>query len=37
MIAAVADAIAREAGEVFRELDAMQGGAAEITRLRQVK
>src|ERR1700737_3201857 len=37
MIAAVADAIAREAGEVFRELDAVQGGAAEITRLRQVK
>ena len=37
MIAAVADAIAREAGEVFRELDAVQGGIAEVTRLRQVK
>jgi creatinine amidohydrolase len=37
MIAAVADAIAREASEVFRELDAVQGGIAEVTRLRQVK
>jgi creatinine amidohydrolase len=37
MIAAVADAIAREAGEVFRELDAVQGGITEVTRLRQVK
>jgi len=37
MIADIADAIAREAGEIFRQLDAAQGGIAEVTRLRQVK
>src|SRR5262245_2705629 len=37
MIADIADAIARSAGDIFRELDAVQGGIAEIKQLRQVK
>ena len=32
----IADAIAREAREIFRQLDAVQGGTAEIKQLRQV-
>jgi creatinine amidohydrolase len=32
MIASIADAIAREATEIFRQLDDVQGGVAEITR-----
>lgn len=37
MLADIADAIAREATEIFSQLDAVQGGTAEIKRLRQVK
>jgi len=37
MLADIADAIAREATEIFAELDAVQGGTAEVKRLRQVK
>ena len=33
-IAEIADAIAREATDIFRELDAAQGGPAEIKHLR---
>lgn len=35
MVSAIADAIAREAGQIFRQLDAVQGGAAEIKTLHQ--
>ena len=35
MLAAIADAIAAEATEIFRQLDAVQGGVAEVARLRQ--
>jgi creatinine amidohydrolase len=35
MLATIADAIAREATEIFRQLDAVQGGTAEIKQLRQ--
>jgi len=37
MVGDIANAIAREAGAIFRELDAVQGGTAELKRLRQVK
>jgi len=37
MLEAVADAIAREATDIFAQLDAVQGGTAEVKRLRQVK
>jgi creatinine amidohydrolase len=37
MLADIADAIAKEAKEIFAQLDAVQGGTAEVTRLRQVK
>src|SRR5712672_507733 len=37
MLTDIADAIAREATDIFRELDAVQGGPAEIKHLRQVK
>jgi creatinine amidohydrolase len=33
MLTDIADAIAREAAQIFRQLDAMQGGAAEIKQL----
>ncbi len=35
MLADIADAIAREAAEIFTQLDAVQGGTAEIKQLRQ--
>ena len=35
MITDIADAIAREATEIFAQLDAVQGGTAEVKRLRQ--
>jgi creatinine amidohydrolase len=37
MLKDVADAIAREAAEVFAQLDTAQGGTAEVKRLRQVR
>jgi creatinine amidohydrolase len=37
MLADIADAIASEATEIFAQLDAVQGGTAEVKRLRQVK
>jgi len=37
MLIDIADAIAREATAIFAQLDAVQGGAAEVKRLRQVK
>src|SRR5262245_12100513 len=38
MVADIADAIARSAGEIFRDLEAVQGGGlAEVKQLRQVK
>src|SRR6266849_1331706 len=37
MLADIADAIAKEATEIFAQLDAVQGGTAEAKRLRQVK
>ena len=37
MLDDIADAIAREAAEIFVQLDAVQGGTAEVKRLRQVK
>ena len=37
MLAEIADAIAKEATEVFAQLDAVQGGTAEVKRLRQVR
>ena len=36
MLTEIADAIAREASDIFRELDAVQGGVAEAKHLRQV-
>jgi creatinine amidohydrolase len=36
MLADIADAIAREAREIFAQLDAVQGGTAEARRLREV-
>jgi creatinine amidohydrolase len=36
MVADIADAIAREAAAIFRQLDAVQGGSAEMRELRQV-
>jgi creatinine amidohydrolase len=35
MVADVADNIARNAREIFLQLDAVQGGTAELKRLRQ--
>jgi creatinine amidohydrolase len=35
MVARIAEAIAAEAAEIFRQLDAVQGGVAEVKRLRQ--
>ncbi len=35
MVNALADAIAKDAAEIFRQLDRMQGGVAEISRLNQ--
>jgi creatinine amidohydrolase len=32
MLTSIADAIASEATEIFRQLDQLQGGVAEITR-----
>jgi creatinine amidohydrolase len=37
MLTDIADAIAREATDIFGQLDAVQGGTAEVKRLRQVK
>jgi creatinine amidohydrolase len=37
MIADIADAIAKSATEIFSELDAVQGGTAEVRQLRQVR
>jgi creatinine amidohydrolase len=37
MLIDIADAIAREAAEIFRQLEAVQGGTAEIKQLRQVR
>ena len=37
MLADIAEAIAREATEIFAALEAVQGGTAEVRRLRQVK
>jgi creatinine amidohydrolase len=37
MLTDIADAIAREATDIFTQLDAVQGGTAEVKRLRQVK
>src|SRR5215472_7625739 len=36
MVAEIAGAIASEAGDIFRQLDAVQGGTAEIKHLREV-
>jgi hypothetical protein len=36
MVANVAERIACEAREIFRQLDAVQGGTREIKQLRQV-
>src|SRR5215467_297719 len=36
MLTDIADAIAKEATDIFKQLDAVQGGTAEIKRLRQV-
>jgi len=37
MLTDIADAIAREATDIFTQLDAVQGGTAEVKHLRQVK
>ncbi|HYA47517.1 MAG TPA: creatininase family protein [Burkholderiales bacterium] len=37
MLEGLADAIAKEATEIFRQLDEVQGGTAELRRLRKVK
>jgi creatinine amidohydrolase len=37
MLVDIADAIAKEAADILRELDAVQGGTAEIKQLRQVR
>jgi creatinine amidohydrolase len=34
MLTDIADAIAKEAADIFQQLDAVQGGTAEIKRLR---
>jgi creatinine amidohydrolase len=36
MVGEIADAITREAAAIFRQLDAVQGGSAELKQLRQV-
>jgi creatinine amidohydrolase len=36
MVGDIADAIAREAAAIFRQLDPVQGGSAELKQLRQV-
>ena len=36
MVGDIADAIASEAAAIFRQLDAVQGGTAEMKQLRQV-
>jgi creatinine amidohydrolase len=36
MVSAIADAIAKEATQIFRQLDAVQGGVGEVKRLHQV-
>jgi hypothetical protein len=36
MVGDIADAIAREAAAIFRQLDTVQGGSAELKQLRQV-
>ena len=36
MLTEIADAIVREATDIFRQLDAVQGGTREIKQLRQV-
>jgi creatinine amidohydrolase len=36
MLADIAEAIAKEAGAIYRQLDAVQGGTAEMKQLRQV-
>jgi hypothetical protein len=35
MLADIAEAIAKEATEIFRQLEQVQGGTAEIKHLRQ--
>jgi hypothetical protein len=35
MLTDIADAIAKEAREIYRQLDAVQGGTREIKQLRQ--
>jgi hypothetical protein len=35
MLEGIADAIAKEATEIFRQLDEVQGGTAEIKHLRK--
>jgi hypothetical protein len=35
MLTDISDAIAKEATEIFRQLDLIQGGTAEIKHLRQ--
>ncbi len=37
MLADIVDAIVMEATDIFAALDAVQGGTAEVKRLRQVK
>jgi hypothetical protein len=37
MLKDIADAIAKEATGIFAQLEAVQGGTAEVKRLRQVK
>jgi hypothetical protein len=36
MLEDICDAIAKEARDIFRQLDAVQGGTREIKQLRQV-
>jgi hypothetical protein len=36
MLTEIADAIAKEASDIFRQLDAIQGAPREIKQLRQV-
>ena len=36
MVGAIADAIAKEASQIFRQLDAVHGGVGEIKKLHQV-
>ena len=36
MLDAIADGIASEAGEIFRQLETALGGVAEVKHLRQV-